>query len=127
MPVEIADRIHRRSKADSSQHLIADWQCLRNGPVGQDWVTFIGTIDPAVVPPAVQREIIGKYHAALSAATNGDAGSEYALPLGDTSGVLAGVIVLCCALLCWLTPSHVFATSVQETTRCSSCWMTSLW
>lgn len=66
-----------RSKKDASTHLVADWQVLREGPCGQDWVTFIGTVDPDAVSAPELRVIIGKYHDALSTATGGAAAREY--------------------------------------------------
>ena len=37
---------HRMLSA--SPQLVADWQLMRCGPVGMDWVTLIGTLDPKV-------------------------------------------------------------------------------
>ena len=31
-----------KNKEEPSKHCVADWQGLRKGPAGSDWVTFIG-------------------------------------------------------------------------------------
>ena len=68
-----------KDKSQAGKHAVADWQGLRKGPAGSDWVTFIGTIDHDVVPTATIKDTLVKYHAALVDATGGNAAEDYPL------------------------------------------------